>query len=239
MTIPGEIRRPEASTGAPWKWPLMIGLVVIAAASFAIWHRVNKPRPEPEPMKLPTLDANKLAKIANANPEMMAQVQKIVAAFAQGAQVPDFSGMVGEVVPGEYWNVSGRVLDVINLQAVGGGRIVFFGAHPVNVVVGPEGTFEAELPKLTAGGYVMAPQPPAGYYGMIIGEMGEFANMLEEQRRNLGPGEATDFLIQSDREGIEIGVYPSGNLSTRYDEVQPYQEQTSYQEPPPYQEPPE
>lgn len=225
MTIPGELRRPDLPGHAPWKWPLLIGLVVAVAASFVIWHRVNKPRPEPEAMKLPTIDAKALAKVASANPEMMAQVQKIVAAFAQGEQVPDFSGMVGQVIPGEFWTVSGRVIDVINLQAVGGGRVVFFGAKSVNVKVELDGTFGAELPKLTAGGYVMAAQPPAGYYGMIIGETNEFANMLEEQRRSLGPGEATDFLIQSDRMGIEIGVYPSeGYRAPTYDQVPAYEE---------------
>lgn len=165
--------------------------------------QLKKGQPDPEAMQkiakelnLPAFDPVLLAsamqqmKGGEIDPQLLEQLMS-------SAQTTTFATTTSRdaIVPGEYWTVSGRLIDASNSTSVGGGKLVFYGPDTIRASVDGLGRFAVRLPELNEGGYVIGIEPPQGYSSRInAGGGGEFG--LPQ--------------VNSDETDLEITVFPRG-----------------------------
>ncbi len=119
----------------------------------------------------------------------------------------------GKMVPDRKQTilVSGRVLDVLTLKPVSGGKILFFvELERFETTVLPSGMFSSRVPKPdNAQKFSVEYSPPAGYMNRLwIFPKGELLRMPLEARRLIARGVAAAPGPRESTVDLEIGVRP-------------------------------
>jgi len=135
--------------------------------------------------------------------------------------IPDTSGVgygaiaaprpEGEIA---MWKVSGRVMDIVTLAGLQGGKVIFaYGTERIEAPVGVNGSFQAKLPSFENGGYSIAVEGVTDYdVNVRLRKKGGFSGIPYTERLHMGDyiqfGTFDDMVINATTYDIQIGLMP-------------------------------